>query len=103
MAPKTPKLTELNDELAEAYRTAIALALADGRITPAESQVLHSMLDVLQGLRWWNQQRVECVYVLDHGTPEPPSAWHARLRRELDQLDAAERAELHRLTGQEAA
>jgi len=103
MAPKTPKLTELNDELADAYRLAIRVALADHRLTREEATLLAELLTVLQGLRWWNQQRVECVYVLDHGTPEPPSAWHARLRRELEQLDAAERAELHRLTGQEAA
>lgn len=97
MAPKTPRLTHLTDEMADAYRQAIAVVLADGRITPAESQLLDSMLDVLQGLRWWNQQRVECAYVLDHGAPAPPSAWHARLRRELEQLDASERTELSRL------
>jgi hypothetical protein len=97
MADKTPRLSRISEELAAAYREAKQLAVSYGHNTPRGARHLKRVLDVLQDVRWWNQQRLECIYVLDQETPEPPSPWHARQRRELAQLDESERAELIRL------
>ncbi|MDW8060017.1 MAG: hypothetical protein RMK01_08080 [Thermomicrobium sp.] len=97
MAPRTPKLTQISDLAGCVWRDALALAREDQRITPHERKFLTELHDLISGVRWWDQARIEAIYALEHGLPTPPSQWHARRRRELDELNITERQELERI------
>ena len=65
MAQRTPRTS------------ALVAALSDARRAITEALIEAQRLD---------QDRLEVAYALDHGLTEAPSPYHARRRRELDQL-----------------
>lgn len=78
--PLTAKVVErLVDVQVLLYRA----VTADGVICPAERRVIRALREATDKAERADQARIEAIYALNNGLPDPPSAWHARKRREL--------------------
>lgn len=85
MSNHTPRTSNVVALLSEAmYRTRV-LFMANGYVDPeTEEPVLRLIGSALYEAQVADDARVEAIYVLNNGLDEPPSAWHARKRRERE-------------------
>lgn len=89
MANKTPLTARLSMSLMTVQMIVRREFQSDGRITDGERDALTHLAQATLDAEAVDNARIEAIYALNFGLEEPPSAWHARKRRELEQLKAS--------------
>ncbi len=82
LANRRPLTALLTERLVDVQVIARRIAGADGVICPDERRLLTCLRDATGMAEDADAARIEAIYALNVGLEEPPSAWHARKRRE---------------------
>lgn len=87
MPNRTPITSNVVALLSDAKYRARVLFMTDGHLCEeTEAPVLKLMGEALDEAQAADDARIEAIYALNFGLEEPPSLWHARKRRERQQL-----------------
>lgn len=85
MPYRTPTTSTVVERLMDAQMAIRDAFRRDGAICETEQRALDALRAALRLAERADHQRVEAIYALNFGLEEPPSQWHKRKRREMDE------------------